>query len=714
MRLVYWIYLAMACLFVYMWICNVFYVRAKLRYLPEGIEGEDTSVRLYIHLAEASRTVIITGTMIYVGIVMFITGFQADESAVPCENFLNYRLPSLGVTLYLLCRLFFAFSRVILFKSTVMQASARKEIFLVAFFVIFTLALEVADQMSVYAVNIRGTCLASRPKWVEYATVVNVACLEVTSFCLFYIPMREADKVAREYRMIMQYDHFQKVNLDDGKSDAEYHGMALREPTPTPSHASMTWKEEYFLDPTTRGLPDDAEGSQSGTNGVADVETFELLKAFHQSVRRNFWVGLITIFFSVASIALFPYVDEKPGFWKSGCGYVAEVLVLGIVYVCLTMSESNWHQAFLPPCCFDYKWDAWCQSCLNRNLAQPDPQAGTNLSPSRRTATLSRSMHYPGLGGRSVSGYTRLGGGPDDRSARSAPSLRNAMPTDRLLNRNTAESSQVVQRSFGGSLQKNSGGGTWHPDKNLMPPTSDPTTTSSGGGRPAGGSASCPSRSPVVGSAPAPGKMLDIPAFKLRAQRESAEQEAGMSREPSLNELNAMSPRVTVSTQRKTVSTRRSRPPIPANLRSTSRNKSFASTMLRTSRAIQWGRENSSAMSQAASQMLPVTRPRQEITDTLTEPLAEWRAKPLPDGLRPNRRGTDYKRSKTGPPEARRISNTESESLGGGFDLDVDGSSQLVFSFKTSDGKLVEQKDAIPLKRPSQPPLSGLASEDPG
>merc|ERR1719229_2188201 len=122
-------------------------------------------------------------------IVQFMTGVDSSgRGTFDCYHFLSYRLPSLGYTLYLCCRLLFAFSRVILFKSTVMQASARMEYCLVCLLLVVTVTLEVFDQLRVQPIVSDGVCLAKRPKWIEYATLANVAMAELTSFALFYIP----------------------------------------------------------------------------------------------------------------------------------------------------------------------------------------------------------------------------------------------------------------------------------------------------------------------------------------------------------------------------------------------------------------------------------------------------------------------------------------------------------------------------------------------
>lgn len=326
---------------IYLMITNVTFVAFKLRYYLPPLLKHNRRARRYRCLAELSRSGFLFCVTAYTVLKISWTGMFAENTAHwPCR--LVFRVPTLYFYFILNCRILFAYSRLVLFKLC-MEESFMYETIGVIVTVLFFFAVFVWGEVKLRAKVVNGVCFNIISTGLTISGFVSLFIYEITSFILYYKPLKEADGISRR-------------NLN--------RRCPLLSTTDKLKPDRMGGREES-------SLPKDFESMSVESHPSSKKRTFsfqisissvDIINKFHKIVRRNFWAGVTTMCAGLAVYTLFVLFDsstdiskafgitssERTWYWGSGVGQVLEQVLSVTMYATMMFTENNWRRAFTP------------------------------------------------------------------------------------------------------------------------------------------------------------------------------------------------------------------------------------------------------------------------------------------------------------------------------------------------------------------------------
>lgn len=329
---------------VYLVFTSVSYVVFKLRYHLPPLLKFDFQARRYRCLAEFSRSGFLVVVTAYTALKVCWTGiFEQNTSRWPCNLF--FRIPTLYFYVCMNCRVVFAYARLGLFKSCCNKPFVNEKIGFVATLLIMFVATTWNQALLKYDI-VNGVCLNLIHTGVIVTCTFAFVTFEVVSFILFYRPLRETDNIS--VSSVERCSTF----LTTGTRQA---GDSLSE-SKLPSASS----ESVFLGMSISSSPHPSFENTAITHKIS-MNSIEMIKSFHRSVKRNFYAGLATIIIALLQAAFGIFFDgsesaaefglssaTRTWFWGSGFGQVVDKGLSVALYMSMMLSESNWKRAFVP------------------------------------------------------------------------------------------------------------------------------------------------------------------------------------------------------------------------------------------------------------------------------------------------------------------------------------------------------------------------------
>jgi len=332
---------------VYLLITNLTYFCRKLRYHLPPLLKYDSIARRWRCVAEFSRTGFLFLVTVYTLHKVCWAGVSAaNTSQYPCRVY--FRVPTIYFYLCMNCRVVFAFARLALFKSCLHQTFIYESVGVTASLLIMV-ALTIWNQVALEYFVVDNVCFTS----MSFALIIACSCVfviyEVTSFILYYKPLRENDGLSGT--------DFDNCSILLTTNDQEFNEQAEDMKESSIPRVQST-------NPSTRSLEHTIQ-VPARTYKIS-TNSLDLIKMFHKTVQRNFWAGVTTI--SIAFIQLTFYIlfdgsnvvadtvglssDTTTWYWQSGFGeFFDSALAVGM-YMSMIVCESDWRQALIPFWCW--------------------------------------------------------------------------------------------------------------------------------------------------------------------------------------------------------------------------------------------------------------------------------------------------------------------------------------------------------------------------
>jgi len=321
---------------VYLLITNVTCAIMKLRYFVPSLLKYDYKAQRHRCVSEFSLTAILVITIIWNALHIFwIPDFNTNFTDTLCRS--SFRLPGIYFYLLMNCRVAFAYTRLVMFSCCLNQSYEKTKAGVIAFLLVM-LASTIWVQWTIKHQVVDNICLSILSQGLLVVLLLILVIYEITSFALYYIPLRETDGLFGK-----------NLHLEGG----------VQLLTTTDQHLHVFDEER---DPSLSTVHElrSLKGGRS-TCQLSQNSTI-LIRKFHKSVQRNFWAGVITILAGVVEGTLFVLfygsnsVSESVGisssvkdwYLQSGLGgFVGEALNL-IIYTCMMLCNKHWLRAFIP------------------------------------------------------------------------------------------------------------------------------------------------------------------------------------------------------------------------------------------------------------------------------------------------------------------------------------------------------------------------------
>lgn len=314
--------------FCYLYIANAIYIHRKMKVLNE-IRANKV-VRYAKILSEIFRTLYLTMDGLLVGFKFWIqntdvNGYYEDLDKFPCKNYKYVSIFPVYCVIVLI-RVLFVISRLYQIRKIMNMGLSKRYLVLMAFLFSAMWAVVVLTETSDITqsgwFNGNSICWVNLPSYVQALWVMTITLFELLMLWLYIKPLVDIDLGnGGGFMDVFSYRSFQKdktVPLLD-----TYHGMSLRNIDDNPPTISK------------HKLSSDAD----------------MLLRYHQSVRRNFFSGVLSVLGSLQYLIIYIIITPTPAgreYWYSGLGMIHFCMTFLIIYTCLTMSDRDWLHAFLP------------------------------------------------------------------------------------------------------------------------------------------------------------------------------------------------------------------------------------------------------------------------------------------------------------------------------------------------------------------------------
>jgi len=314
--------------FWYLYVANAIYIHRKMKIVTEMRENK--SVRCAKILCEVFRTLYLTMDGLLVGFKFWVqnthvSGYYEDLKKFPCKNYKYVSIFPVYCVIVVI-RVLFVLSRLYQIRKIMNMGLSKRYIVLMAFLFSAMWAVVVLTETSDITVNgwFNGNsiCWVNLPSYVQALWVVTITLFELLMLWLYIKPLLDIDLGnGGGFMDVLSYRSFQKdktVPLLE-----TYHGMSIRN-----------------IDVQTTAFSKHKLSSDA-----------EMLFRYHQSVRRNFFSGVLSVLASLQYLIVYLIITPTPTgreYWYSGMGMIHFCMTFLIIYTCLTMSDRDWLHAFLP------------------------------------------------------------------------------------------------------------------------------------------------------------------------------------------------------------------------------------------------------------------------------------------------------------------------------------------------------------------------------
>jgi len=317
----------------YLWITNVFYVIKKNEQIDRKCR-KDRAIRLSKIWSEVFRTAYLTLAGFLVGLKWWEQdtdkdGYFEDLEKFPCRYYKYVSLFAM-VSVVVFLRILHVCSRLYATRRMLGMRPGRTSIvvmgLLLAWICGVLVLVETGDWAEKGEYDSHPTCSVRLPFFAKVFWISTISVFELLMLWLYMKPLLEID-LGNGGGLWVVFFH---TSLQSEKKQPlmdDYHGMCV--------------KRIHVLTPrpAIKKLPASAE----------------MLMDYHHCVRRNFWCGVLSLVMSVQYLVIYivvaPPTHSGLVYWYSGIGIIHFCVSFIIIYICLTMSDRDWLQAFVPCRC---------------------------------------------------------------------------------------------------------------------------------------------------------------------------------------------------------------------------------------------------------------------------------------------------------------------------------------------------------------------------
>jgi len=296
------------CIIVYFIVANTIFIWRRVQW--QKTFTSKWAVR-YMRLTDFSRSCFLLLAAIQNVWKIIVDSKDITWRLTSCSWY--FRLPSLFFTAVSFFQIMYVYSRLVVVYSCMVSHSWKTSCRTVGLIFFVWIILGLTNQLLMTYDVKSGECIVVINLELKVICIVALILAAFTSFWMFYSPLRN-NLLLGKY---LDLENFEKI---EDSSCIGYYGMKRC---------------------STRSLLSEPN------NHERLIEKNNVIQEYTNSVRRNLYCWLLTIFLTVSWFITFNLCEDKPWYWRQGKADFYTTVTMLLLYLSMVACEKYWYKMFI-------------------------------------------------------------------------------------------------------------------------------------------------------------------------------------------------------------------------------------------------------------------------------------------------------------------------------------------------------------------------------